>query len=213
MWSKGKLTFGRINLFEKSDGFGRGRYEMNDNEHKISLKKRIAHSAKECAYLAIFIALLIVSQLVLSVVPGVELVTVMFVAYAFVMGVGRGVVAATVFSLLRQVVFGIYPVVLILYLIYYNILALCFGVLGRKIRNPLKFLLLIVGLACIATICFTLLDNILTPLWYGYGERATKAYFYASLSFMIPHLICTAVSVSVLFLPLKKAFGFVAKRL
>jgi hypothetical protein len=49
-------------------------------------------------------------------------------------------------------------------------------------------------------------DNILTPLWYGYSERATKLYFKASLPFMIPQVISTAVSTAVLFFPLAQVF-------
>ena len=80
---------------------------------------KVAHSAKECAYLAVFVAVTIALQALLAVVPGLELVTVMFVAYSFTMGAKRGVVAAVAFSLLRQFLFGIYPKVLVLYLLYF----------------------------------------------------------------------------------------------
>ena len=75
-------------------------------------------------------------------------------------------------------------------------------------KNPLKNLWWIVLVACVCTMCFTLLDNILTPLWYAYTEKATKAYFIASLPVLFPQILCTAVTVGVLFLPLRKAFGF-----
>ena len=55
-------------------------------------------AAKECAYLAVFVALLIAAQFVFSFLPGVEIVTVLFVGYAFVFGVKRGMLAATAFS-------------------------------------------------------------------------------------------------------------------
>ena len=77
-------------------------------------------------------AFVIGAQFALSVIPGVELVTVSFVAYAYVFGYRRGMVAATAFSLLRQLVFGIFPTVLLLYLIYYNALVCVFGLLGEK---------------------------------------------------------------------------------
>lgn len=166
---------------------------------------KVAHSAKECAYLAVFVAVLIALQVMLSVLPGVELVTVLFVSYAFVMGYKRGVVAAVAFSLLRQFVFGIYPKVLILYLLYFPLLTLCFGGLG-KVLQPKKYLIFIVVIACLCTVLFTMLDNILTPLWLGYSARDARLYFLASLPFMLPQVICTAVSVTLLFLPLCKVF-------
>ena len=144
---------------------------------------------KDCAYIGVFVALTIATQLCLSFLPGVELVTVLFVAFSFAFGCRRGIAAATVFSLLRQFVFGFQPTVLILYLIYYNLLALLFGFLGRwRDLTPRKVVWL-TAVACVCTICFTMLDNIITPLWYGYSSRVFKIYFYASFSVVIPQVI------------------------
>lgn len=187
-----------------------------ENRQNPTTEKRVnkgARSAKECAYLAVFVALVIAAQLAFSFVPGVEIVTVSFVAYSLVMGTKRATVAATAFSLLREFVFGFFPSVLVLYLVYFNLLALCFGLLGGKFRAGLKSLPRLVLIACACTVCFTLIDCVITPFWYGYSAKATKAYVLASLPFMIPQVICTAVSVSVLLLPLTKAFSLVKKQL
>ncbi len=176
-------------------------------------KKVAARSAKECAYLATFVALLIAAQLVLSFVPGVEIVTVLFTSYSFVMGARRGMIVATAFSLLRQLVFGFFPAVLVLYLVYFNLLALCFGLIGLKVRLSVKTLPYLTVVACVGTVCFTMIDNVLTPLWYGYSAKAVRAYFLASLPFMIPQVICTAVSVAFLLLPLTKVFSVAKKQL
>ena len=173
--------------------------------------QKILYSAKECAYIAVFVALLIGAQLALSFLPGVEIVTVLFVAYSFTFGRSRGMLSATAFSLLRQFVFGVSPTVLILYLIYYNLLSFLFGSLGKRIQNPVKMLLLLTAVACVCTACFTLLDDIITPLWYGYSAKATRLYFLASLPVMLSQTICTAISVFVLFLPLQKAFSLFKK--
>ncbi len=168
-------------------------------------KDKMVLSAKECAYLAVFVAVVLALQVALSVLPGVELVTVLFISYAFVMGAKRGVAAAITFSLLRQIVFGIYPKVLVLYLIYFPLLAFCFGCLGKLLKAA-KGLIFIVIIACLCTAAFTMLDNILTPFWLGYSARDARLYFFASLPFMLPQVICTAVSVTLLFLPLCKVF-------
>ena len=173
----------------------------------------LKNSAKECAFIAVFSALLIAVQFALSFVPGVELVTVLLVSYSFAMGWKRGMLSATAFSILRQLVFGFYPLVLILYLVYFNFLVACFGLLGKVIKRVGAFLPLIVVIACVCTALFTITDNILTPLWYGYGAKATRLYFTASLTFMIPQVICTAVSVTVLFFPLYKIFQLLKEKL
>ena len=171
----------------------------------MSDKKR-QNLGKDCAYIAVFVALTIAAQLCLSFLPGVEVVTVLFVAFSFAFGCRRGVIAATAFSLLRQLIFGFYPTVLVLYLVYYNLLALLFGFLGRWNKITPQKLVCLTAVACVCTICFTILDNVITPLWYGYSGRVLKLYFYASFSFMLPQVICTAVSVGVLTFPLVKIF-------
>lgn len=165
-----------------------------------------ARTAKDCAYVAVFVALVMAAQLVLSSVPGVEVVTVLFVTFAFTFGVTKGVFAATAFSLLRQILFGFYPKVLVLYLVYYNLLCLTFGLLGKKIKDPQKGLLWIVLAACVGTVCFTLLDNVLTPIWYGYTPKAAWLYFKYSLPVMIPQTVCTAITTVTLFLPIRQIF-------
>lgn len=176
-------------------------------------KSVLINTAKECAYIAVFVALVIAVQLALSLVPGVELVTLLFVSYSLVMGVKRGVISATAFSLLRQLIFGFQPNVLVLYLIYFNFLTLVFGLMGKKLTPTIKNLPILVFVACLCTIIFTLTDNLLTPLWYGYTRRAFEVYFKASIPFMVPQVICSAISVGVLGLPLVKAFSMVKNNL
>ena len=170
------------------------------------IDKKRQNLGKDCAYIGVFVALTIAAQLCLSFLPGVEVVTVLFVAFSFVFGCQRGIAAATVFSLIRQLVFGFFPTVLVLYLVYYNLLALLFGFLGRWEKLTPKKVVWLTAVACICTACFTMLDNIITPLWYGYSGRVLRLYFYASFSVMIPHVICTAVSVGILMYPLVKIF-------
>jgi len=79
------------------------------NEGNLQKKQKKIHVGKECAYLAVFVALVIAAQFCLSAVAGVEVVTVLFASYAFTFGKGRGMLAATAFSFLRMLVFGFFP--------------------------------------------------------------------------------------------------------
>lgn len=106
-------------------------------------KSNKGRTAKQCALLAVFVAVVIAVQTVLSFIPGVEIVTVLFVSYSFAAGWKRGMFTATAFSLLRQIIFGFFPTVLILYLVYYNLLTLTFGFMGQKIRDEAKRLPLV----------------------------------------------------------------------
>jgi hypothetical protein len=179
---------------------------MNDKNGQNSTKRKQRAIAKNCAYIAVFVALTIAAQLCFAAIPGVELVTVLFVTFSFAFGCRSGMIAATAFSLLRQLVFGFSATVLLLYLIYFNLLALLFGFLGKYISLRVKCVPLLTVIACVCTIGFTMLDNVLTPWWLGYSGKLFKMYFWASFSFMLPQVICTAISVGVLFYPLAKFF-------
>ncbi len=181
---------------------------MNEKKGKSS---RGISASKECAYLAVTTAMLVVAQLCLSALPGVEVVTALFVAYSFAFGGKRGMAVGAAFSLLRQLVFGFFPNVLILYLLYYTSLALLFGFLGRRVKRPLAALWWLTLIACVCTLCFSLLDNIITPLWYGFTREAARAYFIGSFPVALPQVVCTAVTVGLLFIPLERAFRLVLR--
>lgn len=237
----------------------------------------VTTSAKYVAYIAVITALLIGAQYALSFAAGVEIVTALLLCLSAYFGVICGTLAALSFSLLRCFIWGIYPPVLILYLIYYPLFALAFGLLGKvkdesfknaragiavtvnvillalvalplccavfdviKISRLYKatvtvLLYVIAGLsfsACIAfnaifvcvrrgrlsggktlklflltavaavfTVCFTLLDDIITPLMLGMTRQTALAYFYASFTAMLPQVICTLASVPALYFP------------
>lgn len=96
------------------------------------MKSKIFASAGGAAVCAVMTALLIAVQLALGFVAGVELVTVLFLVFCYTFGAVYGVFVATAFSLLRCMIWGFYPVVVLLYLIYYNAFALLFGSIGKR---------------------------------------------------------------------------------
>lgn len=86
--------------------------------------------------------------------------------------------------------------------------------LGRlKRENTLKVAVL-TALATLFTICFTLLDDVITPLFMGWGlfSASSAAYFYSNFIALAPQTVCTIVTVSVMFLPLSAIFLKAAKR-
>ena len=177
----------------------------------MKMERTSKFTAKDCAYIAVFVALVISAQLALSAIPGIEVVTVLFITYAFTFGVMKGTLSATVFSLVRQLIFGVDLKVLALYLLYYNLLTAVFGVLGGKIKEPKEKMPWLILIACVCTVCFTLIDNLLTPLWYGYTKKMAWLYFKYSLPVVVPQTLCTGLTTGVLFLPLRKAFLTIAR--
>ena len=162
------------------------------------------------AVVAVFTALLLAAQYALWFVKGVELVTVLLLVFSYRFGVRCGVLSAVAFSLLRCLLFGFFPNVVLLYLLYYPLFAACFGLLGNALhrRTGVRVQMLLTVLAVLFTALFTLLDDAVTPLLYGYTKEAALAYFLASLPTMAVQTACAAVTVLLLFRPL----FFVLKR-
>lgn len=247
---------------------------------RIDGKGKLSPS-KEIAYIAMMCALLLGGQYALSMVAGVEIVTLLLVCFSYVFGARRGAVCAVAFSLLRCCIYGFYPSVVLLYLIYFPLLAAVFGGLGHikestfgrfplglavfvnlllagiaalcaccyafnlikisriyktatnvllwvifglcaalllafdglfaakkrfgKDTAQLLKLILLSAVAAVCTVCFTLLDDVLTPLMYGMLGDTALGYFYASFTVMLPQTVCTIVTVTALFLPLTAA--------
>lgn len=166
---------------------------------------------KELAIIGVYIALLIGGQFVLGAVSGIEIVTVLLLAFCFYYGIRRSIIVVVCFSLLRCLVFGFFPSVLILYLVYYVIFAVVFGLIGNKYNHtltPARHVLL-VAIGVIMVVLFTALDNIITPLYYGFGRTESIAYATASLSALLPQVLCNILTLSIFTRPLVKLFKVV----
>lgn len=163
-------------------------------------------STKFIVRVAMSVALLIAIQMALSALTGVELVTVILLCLSFCYGIRTGLAIATTFSLLRCIFLGPQPHIILLYLVYFNLFALFFGWLGKRFTGDVTLLRLgiITAAAVMFTVLFTMLDNVITPLFFGFRANAAKVYFLQSLTAMVPQTICAAVSVSLLFTPLTR---------
>lgn len=159
------------------------------------------NSAKKIILPGVFTALLIGGQLALSGISGIEVVTVLLLTFVYKYGIGQGLLVANSFSLLRCFIFGFIPNVIVLYLIYYNIFVLVFGFLGKVFRHEysIKKHIIVVVVAIVMTALFTISDNVLTPLIYGFTANAAKAYFVASLYTVMPQIVCTFATVLIIF--------------
>ena len=167
-------------------------------------------TAKKIIIPSVFTALLLGGQFVLSGISGIEVVTVLLLAFSYKFGIKQGLLVANAFSLLRCFIFGFFVNVLILYLVYYNIFVIVFGLLGKAYKGGYSIIkhIVIIVVAIFMTIVFTLLDNIITPLLYSYSLSLRKIYFISSLYTMIPQIICTFITVLVIFPILLKVFNY-----
>ena len=161
-------------------------------------------TSKEIALIGVFVALLIGGQFVLSALQGIEIVTLLITTFCFYFGVKRGVIVATTFSLIRCFLFGFYANVITLYLLYYNLIAIIFGSLGKVFNKTvtLKSLVVLTLTAVLSTAVFFLFDGVITALFYSFTIGALKVYLTASIPALITQLICVTASCGALFIPI-----------
>lgn len=160
-------------------------------------------AAKEIALISVFTALLIDGQFVLSGISGVEIVTVLLLSFSYYFGLRRGLFVANTFSLLSCFIFGFFPTIIILYVVYYNLFVVVFGLLGIRFKKELnvKKLVILVITAVLMTVLFTALDDVITPLYYGFSLDAMKSYAIASLTSIVTQVVCTILT-GILLLPI-----------
>lgn len=165
-------------------------------------------TAKEIAIQGVFVALLIGGQFIFSAIVGIEIVTILITSFCFYFGVLRGITVATAFSLLRCFIFGFFPQIIVLYLCYYNFIAILFGFMGKAFLRKVnvKKLIVITIVAVLSTVLFTIFDLLLQKLFYGFTIKAITAYFIAGIPTLITQIICVFISVLLLFNPLLKVY-------
>lgn len=154
----------------------------------------------------VFTAVLIGAQLALSGVAGVEIVTVLLLSFCYRCGVKQGMLVVNAFTLLRCFVFGFFPNVMVLYFVYYNLFAAVFGLIGgafKRVYGVRKHIVVVI-VAVVMTALFTVADNIVTPVMYGFTLNAAKAYWIASVYTAVPQMLCSLVTSLLLFPPLLK---------
>lgn len=162
--------------------------------------------AKDLALISIYTAMLIGGQLIFSWIAGIEIVTVLLVTFCYSFGVKRSLILVNAFLWLRCIIFGFFPTVVILYIVYYNLFAIVFAIIGKmqKQRITVINVTIVVIFAALMTTLFTLFDDVITPLFYQFNEKAAKAYVISSLVPLGTQVLCSIITVALLFPLLEK---------
>lgn len=159
---------------------------------------------------AFMAALLTVSKLALSFIPNVEVVTVLVIVYGSALGVGYVLPATLIFCAVEIALYGV-GTWNVLYFVYWPLLGLAACALrGRKL--PLA-----VVMAALFSALFGFLDAGITTLFVvgKLSELQLKNYFVVyylrGLYFDLVHVVSSAVTVGVLYVPLVGVLRSVAR--
>ncbi len=210
---------------------------MKDKKGKTG-KDAFNGISKKTAVIAVYVALVVAAQAVLSFAAGVEVVSLLICVFCVVFGLRMGMVMTISFVILRGLIFPYtYLNILIDYALYFPIFALVTGLYGKllnglygerqtlaesgqDLKNPVFRTLNAKCAACFAvltvicaalTCLFTLIDDAVWPLVFHASRGGAIAYFYNSLPTLVTHVVCVTVSMAFLFNPAYKALD-VAKR-
>lgn len=118
-----------------------------------------------------------------------------FSMYFAISGVPVSILYQKRISVMLWILFGIAIALLCLFVV----------LLCSRIQRS-RELACVTTMAAFCTICFTLLDDIISPIIYGWPFGTAVGYFYAGFIAMLPQTICAALTVFFLFTPLRKIY-------
>lgn len=168
-------------------------------------KSRRKSAAKSIALVGIMAATVECGKLVLSMIPNVEVVTLLLALYGYVFG-PLGVISAFVFVSIEPLIYG-FGTWVVSYYLYWPLVAFTFMLLASlKVKN--RFI--ITGVALLLTFFFGILSSLVdVGLLSGYFDKfwyRFSVYYARGAVFYIVQMLCNAV----LFLFL---FKFLSERL
>lgn len=162
---------------------------------------RCGATARGVVAVGVAAATLTCGKLALSMIPNVEVVTLLTALYGYVFG-GFGILAAVIFVTVETLMYG-FGTWIVTYYLYWPLVAFVFMLLGRmRVRNR-------------AVLCIT---AILLTVWFGVFSSLVdvgllsgsfdrffwrfSVYYMRGIWFYVTQIVCNAILFPVLFRPL-----------
>jgi len=168
-------------------------------------KSRYRRSALYLASVAMLSAMLTALKLALAGIPNVEVVTLLIIVYGSALGISYALPATLIFCAVETALYGFGSWVL-LYFIYFPLLALISSLLLKGKRLPLAIILGAVGsvlFGVLSACCDTLfcISSLSTAMLGKYWV----AYYIRGIYFDLVHVISSVITIGILYLPLVAA--------
>lgn len=165
-------------------------------------KKRL--SAKDIVLIGILSASITGGKMVLSAIPNVEIVTLLFMVYTVVFGIRRALFVSVIFSTTEILLWGVHTWLLTYYIIW-PLLILLTAALSRFLKGEFSRAILAGAFGLTFGIYFALVEAMLYGLNYGF------VYYVRGIPFDIIHGASNFIVVLMLFKPLERMLGRLAK--
>lgn len=152
---------------------------------------------KDIVLISLLSASITSGKLVLSLVPNVEIVTLLFILYTIVFGIKNTLFVSIIFSTTEVFIYGL-NIWSIFYFIVWPLLIIATHFINKKFNSEYTFAVL----ALIFGLSFGFLAAVIESLFFGLSFGI--AYFLRGIVFDIVHGVSNFIVVLLLFNPLKK---------
>ena len=175
---------------------------------KDKIKKRTVLTAQYVTQVAVMAGLITALKFALSFLPNVEVITLLIAVFSTVWGLKYSLPATIVFCLVEMALYGVGSW-LLLYIIYWPILAVIFYYALRNKKTPVA-MGISVGIGLVMTVAFGVLSACTDTLFVVGAVSKDMlgtyfvSYYLKGLWFDLIHVISVVISLLVLYIPLVK---------
>lgn len=160
--------------------------------------------AKDIAIIGLLSATITVGKLVLSFIPNVEIVSLLFIVYTIIFGTKHSIIISIVFSTTEIFIYGLSTWLFVYYLIW-PILIIITHLVKRTIKSEYGYAII----AGLFGLSFGTFFAIAESIFYGYAYGL--AYWIRGIPFDILHGVSNFIIVLILFNPVTRIMTYVYK--
>jgi len=160
--------------------------------------------AKDIALIGLLSASITSGKLMLSFIPNVEIVSLLFIVYTVTFGFKRSILVSIIFSTTEILIYGFSTWLLVYYFIW-PILVTFTHIIKRIIKNEYGY----ATVAGVFGLSFGLIFAIVESFFYGYAYGLT--YWIKGIPFDIIHGVSNFIVVLLLFNPLTKTMTYISR--
>lgn len=159
---------------------------------------------KDIVLIGLLSSTLTSGKLVLSFIPNVEIVTLLFILYTIVFGIKNTLFVSVIFSATEVAIYGL-NIWSIFYFIVWPLLIISTYIISKKFKSEYTFAVV----ALIFGLSFGFIAAIIESLFFGISFGI--AYFIRGIVFDIVHGVSNFIVVLLLFNPLKRVLLYLEK--
>lgn len=157
--------------------------------------------AKDIAIIGLLSASITVGKLVLSLIPNVEIVSLLFIIYTIIFGIKHSIIISIIFSTTEIFIYGLSTWLLAYYLIW-PILIIITYIVQKTIRSEYGY----ATVAGLFGLFFGAFFAVVESFFYGYAYGIT--YWIRGIPFDILHGVSNFIIVLIFFNPATKVMTY-----